>query len=148
LLAAGRREEALTVYKRRVDDSNRRLEAGQRMPGIVDERSKAFRRIRDMAIAWLGLEQVHEAASAADYLIRTEGKTVTNQILYAHVCMFSGRESEARAIYYEARPMRADERRDGRRVILDDFEVFKSGGIEHTLIVEIATMLSRRMLTK
>ena len=148
LLAAGRLEDALIVYKRRVDDSNRRLEAGQRMPGIVDERTKAYGRIRDVAIAWLASERLSEAESAAEYLIRTEGKNVTNQILYAHVCMFSERESEARAIYYETAPMRADENRDGRRVILDDFSAFSSGGLAHTLTAEIETMLSRRTVIK
>ena len=75
-------------------------------------------------------------------------RAVANQILYAHVCMLSGREGEARAIYYDTRSMRADESRDGRRVILDDFKVFASGGVEHALIVEIEAMLSRRTLAR
>lgn len=62
--------------------------------------------------------------------------------------MPSGREGEARAIYYDTRSMRADESRDGRRVILDDFKVFASGGVEHALIVEIEAMLSRRTLMR
>jgi hypothetical protein len=148
LFAAGRLEDALTVYKRRVEECKHRLEAGQRLPGIVDDRTKAFGAIRGVAIALLAFEQISEAQSTADYLLQTEGDTVLNRILRAHVCMLSGREGEARAIYYETGPMRANAEHDGRHVILDDFQVLSTHGIPHALIKEVEEMLSRPRLIK
>ena len=148
LLTAGRLEDALIVYKRSVEDCNRRLEAGQRMPGIVDERTKAFGRIREVALAWLAAGHVSEAESVKDYLFRASGKTVLNRILHAHVSMLLDQDGEARATYYETGPMPADGDRDGRRVILDDFGFLVSRGLDHPLISETEKMLSRRTLSR
>jgi hypothetical protein len=148
LLAAGRFEDALTVYKRRVAECKRRLDAGQRMPGIVDERTASFRRIREAAMAFLACENVTEARSTADYLLHNEGNTVLNRILQAHVDMFEGRDSQARGTYYEVEQMRADEDRNGRRVILDDFQTLEAQGVTRPLMAELQDMLSRRRLIR
>jgi hypothetical protein len=148
LFAAGRFADACTVYKRRVAECKRRLDAGQRMPGIIDERTAAFLRIRNVAMAFLTVESITEARSAADYLLQTEGKNVLNRILQAHVDMFEGRDSHARGIYYEVEQMRADEDRNGRRVILDDFQTLEARGIVRPLMAELKDMLSRRRLIR
>ena len=62
--------------------------------------------------------------------------------------MFSECEDEARRTYYEVQTIRADEDRDGRHVILDDFKTFASREVEHPLMAETEIMLSPRMLTR
>jgi hypothetical protein len=148
LFAAGHLEEAVVVYQRRVEECKRRLDAGQRMPGIVDERTTAFRRIRDVAMACLACENPAKARSTADYLLHNEGNTVLNRILQAHVDMFEERDSQARGIYYEVEQMRADEDRNGRRVILDDFQTLEARGVARPLMAELQDMLSRRRLIR
>jgi len=148
LFTAGRLDDALAVYKRRVDECSRSLKSGRLLPGLVDSRNDALDRIRSIALVLLASDRISDGLSLTEYLTGTMGNNTLSRIVRAHALMLSDRVEEARNIYLATYSLPADSERDGRRVILEDFAELSSKGIEHQLMDEMRQVVQRRVLTR
>ena len=148
LFTAGRLDDALAVYKRRVDECSHALKSGRLLPGLVDSRNDALDRIRSIAIVLLASDRISDGLSLTEYLTGTMGDNTLSRIVRAHALMLSDRVEEARNIYLATYSLPADGERDGRRVIIEDFAELSSKGIEHQLMDEMRQVVQRRVLTR
>jgi tetratricopeptide (TPR) repeat protein len=140
LLSQGRLDEALDVYKRRVNRCDKILANGVPNMQASEDRHIVVNKVSEIALGHVLAGQYEKALATLDYAMSVVPLSAFANVRRAHALMFLGRNPEARALYLQYREQRMTAQQTGANVILQDFERMRK--VEHVdpLMDEIETL--------
>jgi tetratricopeptide (TPR) repeat protein len=143
LVARGRFDEAIAVYRRRLDICASNIANNRLIGRYVDERTRAVAGIGNVAFRHLLARQFDGALKAVDHGLAATAGVPQLRIQRAHALMFLERIDEAREIYLGLCDLKVDADATGAQRISQDFATMRRAGLTHPLMEELEKPSSR-----
>ena len=137
MLEEGKLDEALKVYRRRIEISQAKLVHGRVNLQAIEDRQIAVERISDIAFSFALRGEFQKAIAVGDEAIAVLPNSVWPNLRRAHALMLLNRPDEARTLYRHFSIGKATPELTWRDIIRDDFSVLRNAGLAHPLMTEI-----------
>jgi tetratricopeptide (TPR) repeat protein len=137
LVLENRLDEAVAVYRRRLNICAAKLINGRVNMQALDDRQHVLDALSDVAFGWIRDRQPQKALDVADEALAVLAKTASANVRRAHALMLLNRPQEARAVYQLYWNAKASPDKTWKDAIRDDFAVMRSWDITHSLMEEL-----------
>jgi Tfp pilus assembly protein PilF len=99
----GKREEALAVYQRCLDDCAKKIASGVPNNRAIDDRTVAIEKIASLAKGFIVEGSFDKALKAVETALPAMPKSPLLNLIRAHALMFLDRSEDAQTLYAEYR---------------------------------------------
>jgi Tfp pilus assembly protein PilF len=141
LVEEGKFDEALDVYRRRIEISLAKLTNGRANLQALADRQTAIERMSDLAFRFTVMGDFQKANDVADNAIQILPNAISPNLRRAHALMFLDRCDEARELYRRFVVGKATTELTWQDVIRGDFLAIHNAGLSHSLMTEIEQSL-------
>jgi tetratricopeptide (TPR) repeat protein len=142
LLREGQLDDALAVYKRRLQICDHIRAKGMPNLQAIEDRDISIKKVTEIALHYLADREYDKARATIDFAISVEPLSQFANLRRAHVLMFSENgEDDARSLYlrYRGQKMTAEQTADN--FVLQDFQLLRQAGRTTRLMNEIEELL-------
>ena len=136
LLAEGKLDEALEVYRRRIEISQAKLVQGRINLQAIEDRQIAIEPHQRLALAFALSGEFQKSHDVAGEAIAVLPDSAWPNLRRAHALMFLSRADEARTLYRRFGVGKATPELTWQDVIHQDFSVMRNAGLSHPLMTE------------
>ena len=137
LIEEGKFDEALDVYRRRIEISQAKLTNGRVNLQALEDRQIAIERMSDLAFVSVLKRDFQKAHDLADGAVRILPNATWPNLRRAHALMFLDRCDEARELYRRFAAGKATTELTWQDIIRSDFSAIRNAGLSHSLMTEI-----------
>jgi tetratricopeptide (TPR) repeat protein len=137
LAGHGRRDEAFTVYLRRLRACHAGIVTSRITNRTIDDRNAAVDKIATLTRACLCDKDDEKTLAMAEAALELAPDAIALKLARAHALMFLGRRDEARALYGMVRDARIDAETTAGERLARDFAALRAAGRTHPLMEEI-----------
>lgn len=142
LFEQGKVDEALEVYRRRIEICQGKLVNGRTNMQALEDRQIAVDRISDLSFYLTVNREFEKALALADEASRLLPNSVWANVRRAHILMFLNRQDEARVLYQRYCVGKADPERTWASVLGVEFAQMRKCDLSHPLMAEVERDLS------
>jgi len=137
LLAEGKLDEALEVYRRRIEICQGKLVNGRTNLQAIEDRQIAIERISDVAFEFALRGEFQKAIDITEEAIAVLPNSAWPNLRHAHALMMLNRVDEARLLYQRFSIGKASPELTWQDVVRGDFSAMRNVGLTHALMAEI-----------
>ena len=136
-VAEGKLDEALEVYRRRIEICQGKLVNGRTNLQAIEDRQIAIERISDVAFEFVLRGEFQKAIDITEEAIAVLPNSASPNLRHAHALMLLNRADKARLLYQRFRSGKATPELTWQDVICWDFSAMRNVGFAHALMAEI-----------